>query len=155
MLTRKADRSLPPMVISFYAALSFLGVAGILALGFGSGAFATDIHPSLAFLTRGWVMPNAHDALVIGLVGVITFTSFYAYAEAYRLAPPSFVAPFEYSALVWAIGLGFVFFGDLPTMAMLAGSAIIIGAGLFLSWQERRGGRSRSEVCAPTASTHP
>ena len=88
--------------------------------------------------TRGWVMPTLHDGLVIGLVGVMTFTGFYAYAEAYRLAPPSFVAPFEYSALVWAIGLGFVFFGDLPTQAMLVGSAIIIGAGLFLSWQERR-----------------
>ncbi len=138
LLTRKVDRALPPMVTAFYAALSFLAVAGMLALVFGTGAFATDIHPSVAFLTRGWVMPTLHDGLVIGLVGLMTFTGFYAYAEAYRLAPPSFVAPFEYSALVWAIGLGFVFFGDLPTRQMLAGSVIIIGAGLFLSWQERR-----------------
>ena len=78
------------------------------------------------------------DGMVIALVGAMTFTGFYAYAEAYRLAPPSFVAPFEYSALVWAVGLGFLFFGDLPTMRMLIGSAIIIGAGLFLALAERR-----------------
>ena len=138
LLTRKVDRALPPMVTAFYAALSFLAVAGLLALMFGTGAFATDIHPSLSFLTRGWVMPTLHDGMVMGVVGTMTFTGFFAYAEAYRLAPPSFVAPFEYSALVWAIGLGFVFFGDLPTSQMLIGSAIIIGAGLFLSWQERR-----------------
>lgn len=138
LLTRKVDRALPPMVTAFYGALSFLAVAGVLALVFGTGAFATNAHPSLAFLTRGWVMPTLHDALVIGVVGLMTFTNFYAYAVAYQIAPPSFVAPFEYSALVWAIGLGFLFFGDLPTSQMLTGSAVIIGAGLFLSWQERR-----------------
>jgi drug/metabolite transporter (DMT)-like permease len=138
LLTRKVDAAAPPMVTAFYAALCFLTVAGLLALIFGSGAFETNSHPSLAFLTRGWVMPTLRDGLVIGLVGLMTFAGFYAYAEAYRLAPPSFVAPFEYSALVWAIGLGLLFFGDLPTRSMLMGSAIIIGAGLYLSWHERR-----------------
>ncbi len=138
LLTRKVDRALPPMVTAFYAALSFLAVAGVLALVFGSGAFVSDLHPSLAFLTRGWVMPDIQDGIVIGFIGVMTFICFYAYAEAYRLAPPSFVAPYEYTALVWAVGLGFVFFGDLPTMRMLIGSAIIIAAGLFLALVERQ-----------------
>ncbi|MGB8819411.1 MAG: DMT family transporter [Rhizobiaceae bacterium] len=141
LLTRRVDRSLPPMVTAFYAALSFLAVSGLVAVVFGGGAFATDVHPSLAFLTRGWAMPTMRDGMVIGLIGVMTFICFYAYAEAYRLAPPSFVAPYEYSALVWAAGLGFLFFGDLPTMRMLIGSAIIIAAGLFLALAERRTAR--------------
>ncbi len=141
LLTRKVDRAMPPMVTAFYAALSFLLVAGLLSLVFGSGSFETGIHPSLTFLTRGWVMPTMRDGIVIGLVGLMTFAGFYAYAEAYRLAPPSFVAPFEYSALVWAIGLGLLFFGDLPSNSMVMGSTIIIGAGLFLSWHERRSSR--------------
>lgn len=138
ILTRKVDRTLPPMVTAFYAALSFLSVAGTVSLIFGWGGFFTDVHPSLAFLTRGWVVPSTHDAGVIGAVGLMTVSGFFAYAEAYRIAPPSFVAPFEYSAMIWAVGLGFLFFGDIPTLMTVAGSVIIISAGLFLGWQERR-----------------
>ena len=38
--------------------------------------------------------------------------------------------------LVWAIGLGFLFWGDIPTLPLLAGSAIVVGSGLFLLWHE-------------------
>ena len=141
ILTRKVERTLPPMVTGFYAAMSFLAVAGAVSLVFGWGGFFTDVHPSLAFLTRGWVMPTAHDGIVIAAVGLMTVSGFFAYAEAYRIAPPSFVAPFEYSAMIWAVGLGFLFFGDIPTVMTVAGSIIIIGAGLFLGWQERRTGQ--------------
>lgn len=138
MSTRKVDPHVPPLVIGAYAALSFLLVAALLAVVFGSGAFETDVHPSLAFLTKGWVMPDFKDGLVMAIVGVFTLTGFFAYAEAYRNASPSFLGPFEYSAMVWAAGLGFLFFGDVPTVRMLAGSAVIIGAGLYLSLHERR-----------------
>lgn len=138
MFTRKVDESVPPLVIGAYAAVSFLFVAGLLALIFGWGSFQTSIHPSLAFLTKGWVMPGMQDGIVMAIVGVFTLTGFFAYAEAYRNASPSFLGPFEYSAMVWAAGLGFLFFGDVPSGATLAGSGIIIGAGLYLSWQERR-----------------
>ena len=46
------------------------------------------------------------------------------------------VGPFYYFSLVWAIGLGFLFWGDIPTLALLAGSAIVVGSGLFLLWHE-------------------
>ena len=139
LFTRKVDESVPPLIIATYAAFSFLLVAGLLSLVFGTGAFETDIHPSLAFLTRGWVMPGMHDALVMIIVGVFTLTGFFAYAEAYRSASPSFLGPFEYSAMVWAAGLGFLFFGDVPGSSTLTGSAIIIGAGLYITYAERSG----------------
>ena len=44
-------------------------------------------------------------------------------------------------AMIWAVGLGFLFFGDIPSLMTIAGSVIIIGAGLFLGWQERRIGQ--------------
>ena len=74
----------------------------------------------------------------MGMVGVFTLVGFFAYAEAYRSASPSFLGPFEYSAMVWAAGLGFLFFGDIPVARTLLGSLIIIGAGLFLALEERR-----------------
>jgi drug/metabolite transporter (DMT)-like permease len=138
MLTRKVDENVPPLITATYAAMSFLAVAGLLALVFGSGVFETNAHPSLAFLTKGWAMPGLRDAMVMGVVGAFTLVGFFAYAEAYRSASPSFLGPFEYSAMVWAAGLGFLFFGDIPSARTLIGSLIIIGAGLFLALDERR-----------------
>jgi drug/metabolite transporter (DMT)-like permease len=138
MLTRKVDRLLHPMITAFYAASCFVVVATVLALVFGTGAYTSTAHPSLSFLTRGWVMPTLVDSTYIFILGILSVSGFFAYAESYRVAPPSFVAPFEYSSMLWAVSLGFVFFQDVPSQAMMIGTLIIIAAGLFLGWHERR-----------------
>ena len=38
--------------------------------------------------------------------------------------------------LVWSAALGFVFWGDVPTLALIVGSAVVVGSGLFLLWHE-------------------
>jgi drug/metabolite transporter (DMT)-like permease len=47
--------------------------------------------------------------------------------------------PFNYFSLVWAIVLGFVVWGDIPPVTLIAGSAIVAGSGMFLLWHESRG----------------
>jgi S-adenosylmethionine uptake transporter len=49
-----------------------------------------------------------------------------------KLAPASLLAPLQYTLLIWAIALGFVFFGDIPDGQILIGAAIIVVAGLFI-----------------------
>lgn len=49
----------------------------------------------------------------------------------------SFVAPFRYSALLWAGILGFLIFGDLPDRPMLVGAALIVGSGLYMIHREQ------------------
>ena len=49
---------------------------------------------------------------------------------------PRAVSPFYYLMLVWAMGIGFVVWGDVPTIALLVGSAIVVASGLFLLWHE-------------------
>jgi drug/metabolite transporter (DMT)-like permease len=46
--------------------------------------------------------------------------------------------PFQYLSLLWAMGFGFVLWGDVPTSGLIVGSAIVIGSGLFLLWHETR-----------------
>lgn len=138
LFTRRIDRHIPPLVVATYTGLGFIIVAVVLALVFGSGAFYEASSPSYGFLTRPWVMPTARDWAYIGGFAVSTAIGFFTFAEAYRSAPPSFVAPFEYSSMVWAISLGYLFFADVPTFTTLIGSAIIISAGLFLGWWEHR-----------------
>ena len=59
--------------------------------------------------------------------------------DSLHLAPTSAVVPFNYFSLVWAIILGFLVWGDMPSAALLAGSAIVVGSGMFLLWHESRG----------------
>ena len=55
-----------------------------------------------------------------------------------RLAPAALVAPYEYTALIWGIGIDWVVWQTLPGVRMLAGSAIVVAAGLYLLHRERQ-----------------
>ena len=69
---------------------------------------------------------------VLGGLGQIWMTSAYRYCDA------SVAACFDYASLVWALALGLLLFGEIPTALGLGGVSIIAGAGLFLIWRERR-----------------
>ena len=58
--------------------------------------------------------------------------------RAFRLAPVSILAPFQYFEIISATILGFLLFGDFPTASKWLGVVIIVGSGLFIIWRERR-----------------
>lgn len=66
--------------------------------------------------------------------------------EAYRHAEASTVAPFEYTSILLAIAVGYFAFGEQPTIHIVVGGAIVIGAGIFIVWRERRLGLERSKA---------
>ena len=63
--------------------------------------------------------------------------------EAYRHAEASTVAPFEYTSMILGIIVGYLAFGDVPTVHMLVGGAIVVAAGIFIIWRERQLGLER------------
>ena len=73
--------------------------------------------------------------------------------ESYRHAEASTVAPFEYTSMILGIAVGYLAFGDVPTIHMVIGGAIVIGAGIFIIWREHRLGIARA--AASTAMTPP
>jgi len=89
-------------------------------------------------LPFGFVMPGWFDVLVMIGSGIGNGTAQYLWTRAIHLAPTSAVVPFQYIQLVWAMLLGFAIWGDLPTVGLLAGSAIVIASGMFLFWHETR-----------------
>jgi drug/metabolite transporter (DMT)-like permease len=83
-----------------------------------------------------FLWPTGPDTAAMFGNGVINAVGQYWWTRALFLAPPSAVGPFYYFMLVWSAALGFAFWGDVPTLALLGGSAIVVGSGLFLLWHE-------------------
>ncbi|MEQ1942296.1 DMT family transporter [Mesorhizobium sp. VNQ89] len=71
--------------------------------------------------------------------------------EAYRHAEASTVAPFEYTSIILAIAVGYVAFGEQPTVYVILGGAIVVAAGIFIVWRERQLGieRRRAKQTVP------
>ncbi len=97
-------------------------------LSLGAGALAAP----------GWVTIVPSDWAWIVAVGLSGWAGQHLITEAFRLAPASLVAPYEYTALVWAIGIDWVVWQKLPGARMLAGAAIVVAAGLYLMFRERQ-----------------
>ncbi len=89
-----------------------------------------------------WPMSTTEWTLLL-LNGMFNGIGQYWWTQALSLAPAAAVGPFYYFSLVWAMILGFLIWGDLPTVTLLIGSAIVVGSGLFLLWHET--GRSKRE----------
>ena len=96
-------------------------------------------------LPLGMVTPSFSDGAIMVANGLVNGLGQYIWTRSLHLAPTSAVAPFNYFSLVWAIILGFLIWGDAPTFALLAGSAIVVGSGLFLFWRETRPRRAAAK----------
>src|SRR5262249_61270227 len=98
----------------------------------GRGAGPSAPHPSLSYLTAGWTMPSAVPLVLLAFTGATAAAAILLFTCAYALAEPSFVAPFEYTGLFWAVLFGYVIWGVLPGPSTLLGAALVIAAGLFM-----------------------
>lgn len=101
---------------------------------------------ALLSLPFGWEMLSLTQSLLLitagfcGGIGQISMTA------AYRHAEVSTVAPFEYTSMILAIVVGYVVFGDVPTLYMLVGGLIVVGAGIFIILRERQLGIELSKA---------
>lgn len=126
-----ATRRLPPHVPSLLvstltaSAVALTGLALVVPMG---GWSETD--------TAAWLKAAAAASLlVVGYKFIVV---------AMRVGDISAVAPFRYTALLWALLFGFLVFGDVPDAAMTLGAAIVVGSGLYTLYRERRAGRRRT-----------
>lgn len=110
---------------------------------------AAILTPLMPFV---WVWPpRLIDWLPLIGTGVFGAVSHYFYIEAHRYAQSSFLAPLQYFQFLAVLVLGFVIFGDIPTIWTLVGTLVLIGSGLFIWYRERQ--LSRAERDEPTAQT--
>ena len=103
---------------------------------FWSGITITVVSAFSYFL--GWKEMPLRDLGVLALIGTIIGVAHYVMIGAYRAAEAAVVAPFKYSAIVWAVILGYVFWGDVPDYFIVTGGTIVVACGLYILHRETR-----------------
>jgi drug/metabolite transporter (DMT)-like permease len=133
LLVRRLIRTERPATIVLY----FLGASSLI---------------SLATVPFGWAMPTPTQVLMLVAAGIAGGIAQVMLTESYRHADMSVIAPFEYTSLVLSVIIGYVFFGDVPTIYMLVGGIIVVGSGLFIIYREHRLGLRQGAATAGNAA---
>jgi drug/metabolite transporter (DMT)-like permease len=110
---------------------------------------------SLATLPFGWVMPTATDFAMLVAAGIFGGLGQVFLTQSYRFGDASLIAPFDYTSMLWSLIVSVVVFATWPSGIVLLGAGIVIAAGLFVIWRERRLGieRARSKRAQSPTNT--
>jgi drug/metabolite transporter (DMT)-like permease len=120
VLTRRVAADDPPETSAIYS--SVVGGFGMLAV--------------LPFV---WTTPQTwREVAMFCSLGCIGALGHYFVARALTYAPAGIVSPFQYMQLLGSVAIGYLFFGDFPDLWGWLGAAIIVGAGLWVGWSQRR-----------------
>jgi drug/metabolite transporter (DMT)-like permease len=123
--TRRLAQSEPTASIVFYFSL-ITTLAGAVTLPFA------------------WHNPTAAQLSALIATGILGGIAHIFLTESYRHATASMIAPFDYSSMLWALLLGYLVFGELPSALVYVGAAIVASAGLAVLFRERWLGLRRS-----------
>ena len=118
-ITRKLSRSVPSLFVALIAAIPVWLFGGVVTV------------------KQGWVEVGGRE-VVFSVIAALAITAGYLFAVmAMRRGDVSFVTPFRYTGMIWAIVYGYVFFGYLPDSATVGGTVLVIGMGVYSFHRER------------------
>jgi drug/metabolite transporter (DMT)-like permease len=122
LATRRVPRETSSMQLSFWAFLVLIPAALLMIAGNGERMVLPD--------SGTWIRYTV--AMLIGIA------AYYTIVAAMRLGEISFVSPFRYSRILFALIIGIGVFGERPDALTLAGATVIVGSGLYTLWREQR-----------------
>jgi drug/metabolite transporter (DMT)-like permease len=120
LATRKLSRATPSINVAVWASASVM-LVGVLA----------------AFY-EGWQGVTWGEGLMIAAASAALLFGYMFSIMVMRVGDIGFVAPFRYTALLWALVLGWLSFGTLPDGVTLLGAAIVVASGIYLLLRERK-----------------
>lgn len=132
LLTRRFASAARLPVFQFITATIAICVATVV-LAAGSAAGITAITPHI---------PSANELGLMSIVGLASMATNLMLTQAFRIAPTSIIAPFLYLHIVGSTVAGYLIFAHVPGTQTVAGTVLIVGAGLFVWWRESRADRA-------------
>ena len=139
LTTRKLCREENPATLALGVSVGFLalGAAGLLGTSFTADG---ELAAAWPYLFTSWHELTLYLAGIVVACSTLNLTANIALAKAYQSAESSWLAPFDYSYLIFATFWGFVMWGDLPDGLSVLGMSLIAGAGCYVAWREARAG---------------
>ncbi|MDN2582390.1 DMT family transporter [Aquibium sp. ELW1220] len=134
LATKRVNAEIPSLFITTATAAAVTVAGGALIVPYG-----------------GWHPVGANDALLLLGAAALVVIGYQFIIMAMRIGDISYIAPFRYTALLWAILLGYLVFGNVPDTAMTIGAFVVIASGLYTLYREQIVGRTRPV----TSSTAP
>jgi drug/metabolite transporter (DMT)-like permease len=135
LATKKIPQAIPTLLISTVTSLAvtITGAAMLQPMG-------------------GWTPLTLEATALLAIGAVLLLVGYQFIIMAMRIGDISFISPFRYTALLWAILFGVLLFGDFPDMPMIVGAIIIVGSGLYTLYREQIVGRGKAaaESTGPT-----
>jgi drug/metabolite transporter (DMT)-like permease len=125
VMTRRIALEIPSVLVTFATAVAITAIAGV------------------SVLIRGWHSVTAADLALLATASLFLIGAYQLIIVAMRIAETSTVAPFRYTAILWALILGYALWGDVPNALALAGIAVLVASGLYLMHRERVVARRR------------
>lgn len=120
LTTRRIDRAVPTVLLTLISSVTVT----VAASGFA--------------LVETWQAPKPHVLGLVGGAALFLLGGYYFIIEAMRRGEVAVVSPFRYSAILWAIVAGIVLFGEWPDAQALAGTGLVMLAGLYTFFRERQ-----------------
>ena len=114
LMTRVIPPRIPSLIITLSTVLSVCLLSGSISL------------------YQGWQPVNARHLALLACASVLLSGAYFLLIGAMRGGDISVISPFRYTALLFALALGWLFWGDVPNLLALTGIALLVGAGLFL-----------------------
>lgn len=135
LVTRVIPDEVPAMLISCASAVGVAAVGGALALASAS-----------------WSPASGSELGLLALASLVLVIGYQCLIIAMRQGNISVVAPFRYTALVWALALGYFLFDEVPDAVMIVGASAVVLSGLYTLYRERKvgGGKPAAESIGPT-----
>jgi drug/metabolite transporter (DMT)-like permease len=138
LATKRLPESIPSLLVSTVTA-ALVMICGVFLVG----------------PMGGWSQVSERSLGLLAMAAVLLLVGYQFIIMSMRTAEISYVAPFRYTALLWAIVLGFLVFGDIPDGPMMLGAAIIVGSGLYTLYRERIAGRGRPAAASASPAMAP
>ena len=85
-----------------------------------------------------WVVPSQIHILVFLAIGTLGALAHLCMINAFDFAEASLLAPFNYTKLLWVTVFGYWVFDDIPSLDMWVGSGVIVSAGLYVLYREKK-----------------
>ena len=120
LLSHKLNSSTPSIYVALFASVSVMILAG------------------LACTTQEWRDVSPQIGLYLAAAAGFILIGYVAGISAMRNVEISFVSPFRYTVLIWALLLGFFVFGDVPDVITITGSLIVVCTGIYTFYRERK-----------------